>query len=272
MMFALAMLATAVEADARPRVPVLRQLTAITEGSIEGLRLQGQRRKTLVFLSDGDVLATGSTPGFPELYEIDVRTGVARKAFEAGGARLRDPTRPTDPDDLERWPPFVAFTSDGDLDPAADNSDGNEELFVWIPSTGEVRQLTFTAPPVSNRQAFTSDTGRCIVFTSDGDLDSPGPQDPSLADPGWSNPDGSREVFLYLLNESEGSPTGGTFTQVSNGPAGTASDAPVVGGYTEPRQCQSVAWRSDHDQLGGASSGSPGDRAPRPPHRGSSKT
>ena len=42
----------------------------------------------------------------------------------------------------------------------------------------------------------------------------------------------------------------GYYTQISDGPAGTTSQEPVIGGYVHPRQCQTTAYSSDHDQTG----------------------
>lgn len=248
-------LAVASPSFARPKIPVLRQLTSLSTGSIQSLRLQGQRGESLVFLSDGDVLGPGSASGNLELYEIDVENGAVRKAFPSGGADILQPTRATDPDDLERWPSYVAFSSSGDFDPSVGNADGNQEIFLWVPSSGAIHQITDTAAPVVNAEPFASDTGSCLAFTSNGDLDPEGIDDAELFDPNFNNADGSREIFVYALREAEQFPQQGQFIQVSNGPAGTSSDGPVVGGYTEPRQCQSVGYRADHDQFGGARSG-----------------
>jgi hypothetical protein len=68
------------------------------------------------------------------------------------------------------------------------------------------------------------------VFSSNGDLDSPDTLDPVITDPGVANSDASREVFLYSLRKASQFPTQSTFTQVTNGPAGTASGAPRIGG------------------------------------------
>jgi hypothetical protein len=104
-------------------------------------------------------------------------------------------------------------------------------------------------PPVVNDQPFPIDSGRCIVFTSTGDLADNDGSDDNNPGTGFSNPDGSQEVFQYSLHFDGSYPYGGITTQVSNGPAGTESRNPVAGGYWFPRQCQSTAYVSDHDQL-----------------------
>ncbi|MFT4571501.1 MAG: hypothetical protein ACI8TX_001303 [Hyphomicrobiaceae bacterium] len=100
--FVLAALLAGTNAHARPKFPVLRQLTQLTTGSVTNVRLQGQQGETIVFLSDGDVLGPGTETGVASLYEIDVATRVVRRAFDSGGAQVLQPTRATDPDDLDR--------------------------------------------------------------------------------------------------------------------------------------------------------------------------
>jgi hypothetical protein len=107
---------------------------------------------------------------------------------------------------------------------------------------------------VINAEPFPSDSGRCLVFRSDGNLDNNTPSHPhydvSHPGPGFENADGSDEIFFYgKINGGFDFPQNGVFTQVSNGPAGTTSSHPVINGYYFPRQCQTVAYQSDHNQL-----------------------
>jgi hypothetical protein len=153
--------------------------------------------------------------------------------------------------------PFVPFVSTGDLDAARDNSDGNTEIFLWFPDNGQIQQLTNTVAPVEFAEPYASDSGRCIVFRSNGDLDDneetgagSGNGHPGT---GLSNPDGSYEIFNMHFDDPDYLVQ--TTTQVSNGPAGTTSSHPVVGGFWFTRQCRSTTYQSDHDQLGNGSTG-----------------
>jgi hypothetical protein len=160
-------------------------------------------------------------------------------------------SRPTDQVFASGRPEYVAFVSTADLDPRVDNSDRNPEIFLWELESGVFHQLTDTQPPVINSDPYPSDSGKCIVFSSNGNLDNnDGTLDTNNPGTGFSNTDGSQEVFLFSLKTSTDFPYGdGSFTQVSNGPAGTVSSRPVIGGYWFPRQCQTTAYMSDHDQL-----------------------
>lgn len=229
---------------ARPRTPVLRQFTAQSVGSLSDVKLRGQRGDQITFLDpDGT------------LYFIDLEANTLEVAFDQQGTPVSDPTSPTDPDGLGRWPSYVAFASAADLDPGVGNADGNREIFLWETDSGELHQLTNTLAPVQNSQPFASDTGECVVFSSTGNLDDNDGSDVGFPSPGFSNTDASLEVFLYGIRSGTAFPSDGFFTQISQGPSGTSSDAAVVGGYTEPRQCRSIAYRSDHDQLSAGFSG-----------------
>ena len=144
-------------------------------------------------------------------------------------------------------PDSFFFTSTGNL--TGQNADGNPEIFVYEIVAGQFHQLTNTVAPVVNKTPFTSDSAKCIVFASTGDIDNNDGSDDSNVGPGYSNPDGSQEVFLYTVADNANFPSG-YFTQISSGPAGTSSWAPVIGGYWFPRQCQTSAYLSDHAQLG----------------------
>jgi len=145
----------------------------------------------------------------------------------------------------------VAFVSSADLDPSVGNADHNPEIFLWEVVSGAFRQLTNTLPPVVNREPYPSDSAKCIVFSSNGDLDNnDGSDAANNPGTGFRNPDGGFEVFMYSRLSEEAFPGTGNFTQVSNAPsAAYESGAPVVGGYWFGRQCQTTAYVSDYDQL-----------------------
>jgi hypothetical protein len=76
------------------------------------------------------------------------------------------------------------------------------------------------------------------------------PQNPSA---GYDNTDASDEIFMLRFDDDALSRW--MITQVSNGPAGSISSNPVIGGYWFTRQCRSTSYQSDHDQLGNGSTG-----------------
>ncbi len=206
--------------------------------------------------------APGHLPGHMEIYHWELgdpavlpAPGKILRVTNGGNASSRAPARPTDTTQSTR-PEVVAFVSNADLDPSIGNADGNTEIFLWIKPTGEIRQVTDTLPPVENTQPYTSDSGRCLVFSSNGDLnDNDGTFDPhNNPGTGYTNPDGSQEVFLVQF-DNDMTPEPGSWTQISNGPAGTTSGSPVIGGYYYPRQCNVTAYMSDYPQVAGASGG-----------------
>ncbi len=240
--------------------PVLIQVTANTVGDVQAPRLRSEKPEALVFTSDGDVLGPGSAPAASQIYlwSLDVWSsappGLQSVTSATPGATF-DAARPTDTTQTSR-PEYVTFVSTGDLDLSVGNADGNAEIFIWIRESGEVRQITDTSAPVMNADPYASDSGRCIVFSSDGDLDdNSGTLDPqNNPGTGFENADGSREVFLVHI-DVDAMPEPGSYTQVSNGPTGTTSGEPVIGGYYYPRQCNVLAYRSDHIQVPGGNAG-----------------
>ncbi len=244
----------------RGKIPVLVQATSITTGDIQGPRLRSERAKTIAFVSDGDVEGPGSAPGHREvylyhtMYHSFAANMIERVTTTASGESYAV-SRATDETFASGRPQFLALVSTGDLDPSVGNADGNPEIFLWELLTGTFHQLTDTADPVVNSDPYPSDSGRCVTFSSTGDLDDNDGSDGGNPGVGFRNPDGSQEVFIYSLENSENFPTNGNFTQVSDGPPGTVSAKPVIGGYWFPRQCQSTAYTSDFDQLGNGSIG-----------------
>lgn len=240
-------------AEARPRHPVIVQVTELTSGTIEEVHLRRQKGASITFVSDGDV--TGTAPGNREVYHFDTESRVLTKVTDTPGGESYDVSQEIDDIGRGDRPAFLSFVSTGDFDPDVDNSDGNPEVFLWEIETGRFRQITDTAPPVVNAHPFPSDSGACIVFSSNGDLSNNNGGEPNDPGTGFTNPDGSMEVFQYVISKDGMYPYAGIMTQISDGPAGTVSDRPVVGGYWYPRQCQSTAYISDHDQTGEGLSG-----------------
>jgi len=243
---------TAVPAHARPSVPVLIQITRNTVGDVQQPRLRTEAAESVVFVSDGDVLGIGTAPGHREVYYYDTSTGVMTRVTNSSSGESYGATRETDEKHSGRAT-FVTFTSTADLDPSVGNADGNPEIFAWVRDTGQFVQITDTQPPIVNDEPYASDGGKCIVFRSNGDLEDNDGSNSGGPSAGYSNADGSDEIFRmdFLDNDFVARMT----TQVSNGPAGTSSEAPVVGGFWFTRQCRSAVFQSDYDQLGNGSTG-----------------
>jgi len=253
-------------ANAEPNNHVLRQITNLTTGEIETPKIRSQDGDSVSFISNGDVLGTGTQTSQRHLYYWDEATDTITQVTSGENCEAIEQSRPMDTTFSGGRPQIIAFISNCDLDPDASrsNSDGNYELFFWAVETGTFYQITDTVAPVVNATPFVSDSGRCIVFSSTGDLDNNVASNPNYDDkhpgPGFSNLDGSEEVFLLSTLSAEQDrpapfPYNGTFTQLSNGPAGTKSENPVIGGYWYARQCQTTVWQSDHDQLGTGAQG-----------------
>ena len=238
----------------RGSIPVLIQVTNNTTGDIFDPRMRSQDGNRIVFVSNGDVI--GPAPGHNEVYLYQIETGEMIRVTTTTDGESREAARSTDQVFNSGRPEFVTFVSTGDLDPSSDNSDHNPEIFLWEIESGAFHQLTNTPSTIINKEPYASDSGKCIVFSSNADLNNNAGEDAeNNPGTGFSNPDGSQEVFLYTIDSNANFPHDGNFTQVSNGPAGTVSARPVVGGYWFPRQCQSTAYMSDHDQTGGTLTG-----------------
>ena len=246
--------ATAKEAEARGKFPLVQQVTHNTTGSISDLKLRSEKANLVTFTSTGDVMGAGTTTGHREIYLYNVESRALQRVTHTTGGESHSPSKVTDITFPAGRPTIFMFVSNGDHDPANDNSDGNDEIFLYEVDTGKFHQLTDTQPPATNMMPWASDSGKCLVFVSSGDLeDNPG--DSRNPGNGFRNPDGSLEVYHYTIANSNGYPTDGYFTQMSNGPAGTASTMPVMGGYWFPRQCQTTAFLSDADQTGHGGNG-----------------
>jgi hypothetical protein len=235
--------------------PVLMQVTFNTVGDVQRPRLRSERPEAITFLSTGDVLGPGTATAASEIYHWERSSGLLQRITTSVNGVSYDHTRPTDTTQTSR-PEYVAFVSTADLDPFGNNADGNPEIFVWEKLSGRIRQITDTLAPVVNAKPFASDSGKCIVFTSTGDLnDNDGSYDGGSNPPtGFTNTDGSQEVFYVELDVNV-EPQRGSYTQLTSGPAGSTSDEPYVGGYYYPRQCNIVAFSSDYPQTGNALGG-----------------
>ncbi len=241
------LLAAPVAALARGNTPVLLQITNITSGTVTPPRIRSQYGDSVVFTSDGDVV--GASPGHNEVYYYDVLTGLTQRLTTTTDGESREGARATDTVGAGERPEQVTFVSTGDLDPSVGNSDHNPEIFIWQKDTGQIHQLTDTPAGVVNSEPYASDSGKCIVFSSTGNLDNNPGTDSGIPPTGNINLDGSQEVFIYSLESSVNYPQDGFFTQVSDGPFGTTSGEAVVGGYIFQRQCQTTAYTSNHDQT-----------------------
>lgn len=239
----------------RFKYPVLLQVTHNTTGDVQYPRIRSERPEAITFTSTGDVLGPGTATVSREIYHWEFSSNLLQRITNSGAGESYDHTRPTDTTQTSR-PEYVTFVSTADLDPFADNSDGNPEIFLWEKTSGTIRQITDTLPPVVNSKPFTSDSGRCIVFESTGDMsDNTGSYDPVSNPPtGFTNADGSQEVF-YVELDVNAVPEPGSYTQLTDGPIGTTSSEPYVGGYYYPRQCNIVAFASDHPQTVDAPAG-----------------
>jgi len=236
----------------RGRIPVLVQATYNTIGDVEGPKVAPQLSDYVTFVSDGDVLGPGSSPGRREVYLFNVATRGLLRVTDSGTGESFEATRIADEGKPGRW---MAFVSTGDLDLLqGDNSDGNAEIFAWSLLSGEFIQITYTGVGVESRRPWISDQAKCIAFDSNGDLDdNDGTQRDDNPGAGNENLDGSREAFFFEVIRDD--LREGVTTQVSNGPMGTTSSNVVTGGYVFSRQCRSTAFQSDHDQLSIGASG-----------------
>ena len=189
------------DASARGKIPVLIQITNNTEGQVFSPKIRSQDGNRIVFTSTGDV--TGPAPAQQELYIYDVDTGTTIKATDTPGHGVKNAARSTDQVFAGERPEFVAFASTADLDSDGDpnNADGNQEIFIYEWLSGTFHQLTDTVAPVVNDEVYPSDSGKCIVFSSTGDMDNNetgnGFNNPPT---GYENADGSKEIFLYTSN------------------------------------------------------------------------
>jgi hypothetical protein len=266
-------------ADARGKIPVILQITNNSTGTIEWPKVRSQDGDRISFVSTGDVMgpATETVPRQIYVYDYDgfeANLGTMTQVTSDPVHSSYDAARSTDDVFASGRPDVIAFISTADLDPADGvpigdgNADGNPEVFLYHLTDdqgpiGTFTQITFSVAPVVNANVYSSDSGKTFVFDSNGDYDggilsvlpnAPGGNPGGITEnnPGtqFSNPDGSREIFKYTVVTTDSYPYDGNFTQVSDGPGGTSSTRPVIGGYWFPRQSQSTVYMSDYDQTG----------------------
>ncbi len=128
--------------------------------------------RTIALASTADL--TGDNPDeSQEIFLFDVRTNTLQQVTDTTGGFSFSPS-------IDGRGQLVAFVSDRDL--TGNNSDGNDEIFVFNSRTGNFTQVTATIGG-QNHQPAIDHAGRRIVFISDRDLTG-------------SNFDGNREVFL----------------------------------------------------------------------------
>lgn len=239
-------------ADSRGRNPVLQQLTRNTVGSISDLGLRLERGESIAFTSDGDVLGPGTATGRRSVYFYHRPSATIRRIGDGTAGESYHPARETD-ETHSRRPRYVAFVSTENLDPRVGNADGSPELFIYLTENGETRQITDTPLGVVNAEPYSSDGGQCIVWRSNGDLQTNDGSDPQNPGAGYRNMDGSDEIFMLRFEDDMLDRW--VVTQVSNGPAGTVSSGPAIGGYVFTTQCRSTVYLSDYDQLSNGSAG-----------------
>lgn len=239
-------------AKTRGKNSALLQITNISVGSISEPKMKLERAASIVFLSDGDVLGPGTETATQEIYRYDTVSGAIMRISDGSGAVHSDAARETDETHSQR-PLYIAFISTADLDPSVGNADGNPELFLYFTESASYKQLTNTTGGVVNAEPYPSDGGQCIAFRSSGNLQTNDGSDSSNPGAGFDNADGSDEVFVLRFDNPALSSW--VVTQVSNGPAGTTSSEPAIGGFWFTRQCRSTSYVSTADQLGNGSTG-----------------
>jgi hypothetical protein len=195
-------------------------------------------------------MGTGTETTGREVYLYNTVTGTLTRVTTTTGYESYAPSRVTDATFTAGRPVGFSFVSTGDLDPDGDNSDHNPEIFTYEIISGEIHQLTDTQPPVVNSAPFASDSFKCVVFESTGDLDDNDGSNDGDPGAGFTNADGSQEVFRYNVVDPLQFPHDGYFTQMSSGPVGTSSWSPTTGGYIWARQCGSSPYVSNHPQIG----------------------
>lgn len=239
-------------AKTRGKNSALLQITNLSVGSISDPKMKLERAASIVFLSDGDVLGPGTETATQEIYRYDTVSGAISRISDASGAIYSDAARETDGTHSQR-PLYVAFISTADLDPSVGNADGNPELFLYFTESATYKQMTDTTGDVVNAEPYPSDGGQCIAFRSNGNLQTNDGSDSSNPGAGFDNADGSAEVFVLRFDNPALSSW--VITQVSNGPDGTMSSKPAIGGFWFTRQCRSTSYVSTADQLGNGSTG-----------------
>jgi cysteine-rich repeat protein len=141
--------------------------------------------KTMVFDTDSDS-AGGNADGSREI------DSWSRKNFEKGGPPLLPYSAGAPPETYHHAVPALngkLVVLESNANPTGANPDGNTEIFIYKPRSGEWIQVTDTPPGVENHRPTTVD-GRRLIFDSTGDLQN----DPHA--PPASNADGNRELFM----------------------------------------------------------------------------
>ena len=183
----------------------------------------------------GVVYATTATQaGNADGSQDVVRWG--RKVFEKGGAPLTAVSTGSGGDLYDLPVPSLSLKQvvmESNANPTGGNPDGNTEIFVYQPRSGEWLQLTDTVAPVQNHRPTTV-KGKAILFDSNGDLHS----DPTV--PAASNQDGNREIFLARIRGK-----GLTIRQLTN----TLAPAESVSGSMD-NKASILVFTSSADLVG----------------------
>ncbi len=163
-------------------------VTQISNGgagtSSSGAHLSGLA-KMVVFDSDSDS-AGGNADGSREI------DSWSRKNFEKALPPLQSYSDDAPPIVYQHSVPALngkSIVVESNGNPTGGNADGNTEIFIYKPRSGEWLQMTNTVAPVENHRPVTID-GKRVIFDSTGDLQN----DPKA--PPANNADGNRELFL----------------------------------------------------------------------------
>ena len=99
---------------------------------------------------------------------------------------------------------LVVFTSNGDL--SGNNSDGNEEVFLFNAASGNITQITNTDNGFNGRPVI-SNNGKIIAFESSSNISN-------------GNPEGNTEIYIYNLDT-------GIFSQLTDQPTGDSMNVSI---------------------------------------------
>jgi Tol biopolymer transport system component len=176
-----------------------------------GINHDGTR---IVFSSSIDVTGENDDRN-PEIFLLDVRTGVFTQITDSTGASSSAPT-------MSDGGTRIAFRSNADLTGA--NPDGSNEIFLFDTATGAFMQVTRTLTPSAVGEPAISGSGTRIVFDSRENLTG-------------RNPDSNDEIFFFDTAT-------GTLTQITQ-TVGGANVLPAIDG-----EGTRIAFQSTADLTG----------------------
>lgn len=157
---------------------LVTQISDGAAGTTSGAPRMSGGTKQVVFDTDADLGGTNADGS----REVAIWS---RRDFEQAQPPLAPSSAGVPPDTYAAPVPaisgrVVAMESNGN--PTGTNADGNTEIFLRYPRSGEWIQITHTVAPAESRRPTTSD-GRRVLFDSTADLTG-------------QNADGNRELFL----------------------------------------------------------------------------